>query len=434
MEAIKLLPANYNFEIPKILWRIRQGREEEEEKVAKEQRMKKQQEEQLQKQEEGGSVENVAKESQTTVQNKEEPETGAEKHTATLEVTAAYRVALQFPEGLLMYALVIADILTQYGNVEVLILGDVTYGACCVDDLTAHKLGCHLLVHFGHSCLVPIGDVKVKVLYVFVEISFDESHLVDCIKLNFPDKAKRIAIMGTIQFQPAVHSARQLLAKEGYPAGVPQAKPLSMGETLGCTSPVLTDYDLLVFVADGRFHLEAAMIQNPNLPAYRYDPYSKVLTSEGYDTETMHRTRQAAIERFRSPEETKRVGLVLGTLGRQGSPEIFKVLRNSLEAAGKRVIPFLMAELNPTKLAAIPVDAWVQVCCPRLSIDWAGGFSKPILTPYEAQVAVRVEKWRDVYPMDFYSTAGGSYANMYHRKPLTAKVQVAGAGANAGRK
>ena len=44
MEAIKLLPANYNFEIPKILWRIRQGREEEEEKVAKEQRMKKQQE------------------------------------------------------------------------------------------------------------------------------------------------------------------------------------------------------------------------------------------------------------------------------------------------------------------------------------------------------------------------------------------------------
>jgi 2-(3-amino-3-carboxypropyl)histidine synthase len=37
-------------------------------------------------------------------------------------------------------------------------------------------------------------------------------------------------------------------------------------------------------VADGRFHLEAAMIQNPHIPAFRYDPYSKVLSSEGYDT------------------------------------------------------------------------------------------------------------------------------------------------------
>lgn len=32
-------------------------------------------------------------------------------------------------------------------------MGDVTYGACCVDDFTAKALGCDSLVHFGHSCL-----------------------------------------------------------------------------------------------------------------------------------------------------------------------------------------------------------------------------------------------------------------------------------------
>lgn len=37
---------------------------------------------------------------------------------------------------------------------------------------------------------------------------------------------------------------------------VPQVKPLSPGEVLGCTSPVISDRDALVFVADGRFHLE----------------------------------------------------------------------------------------------------------------------------------------------------------------------------------
>jgi 2-(3-amino-3-carboxypropyl)histidine synthase len=44
-----------------------------------------------------------------------------------------------------------------------------------------------------------------------------------------------------------------------YPSlSVPQSKPLSPGEVLGCTAPTLKDLkDAIVFVADGRFHLEA---------------------------------------------------------------------------------------------------------------------------------------------------------------------------------
>ena len=40
----------------------------------------------------------------------------------------------------------------------------------------------------------------------------------------------------------------------------------------------------------------------------------------------------------------------------------------------------------------------------RLSIDWGLAFSAPILSPYEAAVALREVEWRqDVYPMDFYA-------------------------------
>lgn len=43
------------------------------------------------------------------------------------------------------------------------------------------------------------------------------------------------------------------------------------GEVLGCTAPVLKQQvDAIVFVADGRFHLEAIMIANPTIPAYRH--------------------------------------------------------------------------------------------------------------------------------------------------------------------
>ena len=46
-------------------------------------------------------------------------------------------------------------------------------------------------------------------------------------------------------------------------------------------------------------------------------------------------------------------GVILGTLGRQGNPAIFNRIRQLLTAKGKRAIPFLMAEVLPTKLNAI---------------------------------------------------------------------------------
>lgn len=55
--------------------------------------------------------------------------------------------------------------------------GQVTYGACCVDDLTAIALGADFMVHYGHSCLVPIDITTIKMLYVFVDISIDVDHV-----------------------------------------------------------------------------------------------------------------------------------------------------------------------------------------------------------------------------------------------------------------
>jgi 2-(3-amino-3-carboxypropyl)histidine synthase len=51
----------------------------------------------------------------------------------------------------------------------------------------------------------------------------------------------------------------------------------------------------------------------------------------------------------------------------------------------------------PAKLALFAgVGAWVQVACPRLSIDWGESFAKPLLTPYEALVCLGETQWREV--------------------------------------
>lgn len=137
-----------------------------------------------------------------------------------------------------------------------------------------------------------------------------------------------------------------------YEIVVPQARPLSPGEVLGCTAPKLDkDVDALIYVGDGRFHLESIMIANPSVPAFRYDPYDKKFTREGYEHEEMRDLRGQAVKKARqnlltrdgsgtassssSPTEQAHVyqgnagaagfGVVLGTLGRQGSLSVLQV-------------------------------------------------------------------------------------------------------------
>jgi 2-(3-amino-3-carboxypropyl)histidine synthase len=535
----------------------------------------------------------------------------------------ASSVALQLPEGLTMYASTIGDILIKFAyrfqpppaveeedatnhqqkptQIKSLsILGDVTYGACCIDDLSARALGCDLLVHYGHSCLVPLTCTVIPCLYVFVEIRVDVQHLVDCVKLTFcqeeekrqrlliegdgddrserrnrPSRIIETLVMGTVQFRSAVIESAQRLNEDPttsssstsndydiqFQAIVPQAKPLSPGEVLGCTAPsglatldfeaamsstnsrrlrqarrnkecsaesttiaatttalrpssspekstsIPTRERVMIFIADGRFHLEAAMISNPTLRALRYDPYSKTLTEEKYDMVHMKKLRREAILSVRriygiapnptaadaaasthtldvisgrivdsavhntdiiansvlqnqlslnhpfsklslSPASsdnisrpTKLFGIILGTLGRQGNPAILSRIRSLLHARGIRTITILLSEIFPKKLEVMSntttngggVCAWVQIACPRLSIDWGHYFCVPVLSPYELFVAmgevmdtslwkaVEEEEERqdekvkddDGYPMDFYSKSGGPWANYY---------------------
>ena len=178
--------------------------------------------------------------------------------------------------------------------------------------------------------------------------------------------------------------------------------------------------DLLLYLGDGRFHLESAMIANPSLPAYRYDPYSRRLTHETYEHDSLYSLRRTAILTAR---KAKTWGIILGSLGRQGNPHTLTLIETQLKKHGLKSVNLLLSEIFPGKLAMMSdIDAWVQIACPRLSIDWGYAFPRPLLSPYEALVALGVRdapwleegegkasserKGANVYPMDFYAKEG----------------------------
>ncbi|MQM23853.1 hypothetical protein Taro_056923, partial [Colocasia esculenta] len=381
---------------------------------------------------------------------------------------SARRVALQLPDGLLMYSLPLADILRSFaGAADVTILGEPTYGACCVDDLAAVALDVDLLIHYGHSCLVPVSASRVPTLYVFVDVRIDVSRLVEVVLSNF-ERTTKLALAGTVQFNAAVHATRAVLVEEhGYEVVVPQSKPLSAGEVLGCTAPTVAKnkgVEAVVFVADGRFHLEAFMIANPGIKAFRYDPYLGVLFLEEYDHVGMKAARKDAIMVAKG---AKNWGIVLGTLGRQGSTRVLDRIVGLMEERGMDYTVVLMSEISPARMELFgdSVDAWVQIACPRLSIDWGEAFKMPLLTTFELEIALGLipgwwEKKRplaksssgccattgygemnisgnccsssyscsresaqggeeeEIYPMDYYAQDGGDWNSSYAKNKL----------------
>ncbi len=136
----------------------------------------------------------------------------------------------------------------------------------------------------------------------------------------------------------------------------------------------------------------------------------------------MHELRAASIERAK---QAKRFGIIFGTLGRQGNPELLQRLTNMMKEQKREFMVVLMAEISAEVLEQYgkDVDVWVQLCCPRLSIDWGHNFVKPLLNAYEVMVALGTAEWKDgCYPMDNYSYESGPWSSYYGiMKPKTKK-------------
>ena len=184
------------------------------------------------------------------------------------------------------------------------------------------------------------------------------------------------------------------------------------------------------------------MIANPTVPAFRYDPYSKKLTRECYNHDEMRRVRGQAVQSAREsiaslppsldptelsgPMQRRQLwGVILGTLGRQGSFKQLQAITNQLSMSRVSIpyVPILLSEVSPAKLSLFNphISTFVQTSCPRLSIDWGYAFARPLLSPYETNVVLgRTNGWMGeatgggmkktaTYPMDFYE-AGTPWA------------------------
>ncbi|TDZ19066.1 2-(3-amino-3-carboxypropyl)histidine synthase subunit 2 [Colletotrichum orbiculare MAFF 240422] len=328
------------------------------------------------------------------------------------------RVALQFPDSMLGDAPWVAETLTGAlggpQTTRVYILADTSYSACCVDEIAAEHVDAQVVVHYGRSCLSPTS--RLPVIYVFTRHALDVARAVEAFEKEFPDKNKKIVLVADVTYQDHLLPLYEKLQSAGYahllrtevvhdPAGTIPNRSIVADET-----PDLSGYSLFHISTPPPALLLALQTRMASL---------HVLSTSDLSTDDPTRTTNALLRRRFARVLTLAaagvVGILVNTLSVSNYLSSIDLLRRRIAEAGKKSYTIVVGKLNAAKVANFAeVDGWVVVGCWESGlVEEDAGFFKPIITPFEMEVALRpeservwgVEWWGGIEKMDHDAVA-----------------------------
>jgi len=306
------------------------------------------------------------------------------------------RVLLQFPEGLKPLAARLSKTLEDATGVEVFISGDACYGACDLALLQMRQLQADLLVHVGHA---EIPGQKADDDIIYVEARSDETvekPLAEALK--FLKDEKNIGLVASVQHLHLLQPAKRMLERAGKVVRVGDASGRLKygGQILGCdygsALSIASNVEAILVIASGDFHSLGVSLSTGRRTIVA-DPYQQTARDATRLVEKILLQRYATILKFR---EAKRVGIVAGLKSGQMNLALARKLKTLLEDNGKVGTLIASLELIPELLESFTdLDGFVEVACPRISVDDRGRYHKPIVNPDEALIAIGKRSWEE---------------------------------------
>ena len=303
----------------------------------------------------------------------------------------AKRVLPQLPEGLKPEAPRLAKIVEKTGAFPI-VYADPCYGACDIATAEAESLDADLIIHFGHAKLLKHESVPTVYVEARATVTVD-----DVVEQAIPLLSKwgKIGLATTVQHVQALDRAREILVRAGKIVVVGDAGRINYpGQVTGCdysnVKSVAGDVEAFLFVGGGQFHALGIALTTSK-PTIIADPYAKRAYSIDADAQKILKQRWACIE---EAERAKTFGVLIGLkLGQKHLDEALKI-KETLEKNGKTAVLFAIREIVPEALMEFPtVDAYVNTACPRISIEAASKFPKPVLTVNEFKVVSGESSW-----------------------------------------
>jgi len=316
------------------------------------------------------------------------------------------RVALQFPDSLLCDAPRVCNLIQQKLGREVFILGDTSYGECCVDEVAASHLFADGVVHFGHTCLTPTENLPV--LYIFTKRECGKEKLKDKLKEKWRTDGKSVLLIYDVEYDHELKNLDKEITGVHLIIGQCSSENKRGVKKFGRYFDVESAQSLsicdVIYIGKGGHILLNLMYNLPSCNFYVYENF--IIDPAGVAVSKLIMKRHFLIEKTKDAE---RIGLLVGTLGTANYSDILERLRSTIKNAGKKVYTFLVGKPNVAKLANFPeIDVFVFVACSETSIFDSKDYFKPIITPYELELACnKQQEWCGSIATDFHDLLKG---------------------------
>ncbi|MGD0643627.1 MAG: diphthamide biosynthesis enzyme Dph2 [Candidatus Bathyarchaeia archaeon] len=306
----------------------------------------------------------------------------------------AKRVLLQLPEGLKPEGPRLAKIVEKNGALAI-ISADPCYGACDIAVSEGESLGVDLILHFGHSKLLKHEQIPTVYIEARATVKVDEAVEQS---LQLLGKYYRIGLATSVQHLQTLNQARDILIRSGKTVIIGDSGQMSYpGQVTGCNysnvKSIADKVEAFLFIGGGMFHALGIALSTSK-PTFIADPYDNRAFSINAEAQKILKKRWACIE---EAQRAKTFGVFVGL--KPGQKRFDEALRIKKLAEQHGKVAYLLAvrEIIPETLLEFPsIDAYVNVACPRISLDAPAKFSKPVLTVNEFMVVSGEFSWENM--------------------------------------
>ncbi|CEG39491.1 diphthamide biosynthesis protein 2 [Plasmopara halstedii] len=347
-----------------------------------------------------------------------------------IQIGGYKKIALQFPDSLLPDAPQVQQELKNDLNGQwerIFVLGDTSYGSCCVDEVAAQHLEADCIVHYGRTCLS--ATTKIPVVYVFGNAVIDVNDCVQqlCDHIAQIDATKTLVLLYEARYHHASSNIFNSLKEKfverklviGFmktfydPTAVQNAAPKSSESsslvlTIGGQEIVLDAENAeispqtlaFLYVGAESAHLTSILMRYSTIDCFSYSPETTSSRKEGASV------NRALMRRFyliQQAKEAQVFGILMGTLGVSKYLDVVHGLQKLIKMRGRKSYLFVVGKVNVPKLANYAeIDAFVLVACQQNTLMDSKEYYKPIVTPHELQVALSPsEEWSGETKTDF---------------------------------
>lgn len=321
---------------------------------------------------------------------------------------------------------------------RICILGDTSYGACCVDEVAAEHVDADVVVHYGRACLSPTA--RLPVIYVFTSKPLDVDATVSSFKATYPDLEEGVCLMADIPYSHHIAGLHQRLRSDGY-SNVFATEVIHDPSSLlpNRTVPATVKHDPGALKSYSIFHISSPptsllLILSSRINAlhiYPTDTNSPPTSSLAASTTAqLLRRRYALITRLSTAPI---FGILINTLSISNYLSALTHIQNVIRTAGKKSYTFVVGKVNAAKLANFAeIGGWVVIGCWESSLIESAEFYRPVITPFELEVALQGDEsrlWDGRWVGDFGELLANGLADDGESQPPTMNGRAAIEGA-----